>query len=266
MTARDAQHIGSDRQLFVDEHWIAEFRDVTRVLHEPVRREIAIEKDYPWEAGMLGLSTTAFDGEKYRMWYRCDDASIIGPPYSNLRRSAYAESEDGINWVKPFLYQEEFEGSKENNLLSLNPQHPSIDINPDAKENERFKGFKGDLRYPGKPNDKEQALYAAASPDGINWHLMSEEPIFTGPPFDSKNLFFWDKWTGQYRAYTRGVANNDPNVDPATVKSQAGHEFKGGVRWIRRSTSQDFKTWTPHEDIDCGDTPFEHLYMNECWP
>ncbi len=266
MTARDAQHIGSDRQLFVDEHWIAEFRDVTRVLHEPVRREIAIEKDYPWEAGMLGLSTTAFDGEKYRMWYRCDDASIIGPPYSNLKRSAYAESEDGINWVKPFLYKEEFEGSKENNLLSLNPQHPSIDINPDAKENERFKGFKGDLRYPGKPNDKEQALYAAASPDGINWHLMSEEPIFTGPPFDSKNLFFWDKWTGQYRAYTRGVANNDPNVDPATVKSQAGHEFFGGVRWIRWSTSPDFKTWTPLEDIDCGDTPFEHLYMNECWP
>jgi hypothetical protein len=34
------------------------------------------------------------------------------------------------------------------------------------------------------------------------------------------------------------------------------------VRWIRRSTSTDFINWTPLENIDPGDTPFEHLYTN----
>ena len=32
----DSIHIGTDRQLFVDDLWIAEAKDVTRRLHEPV--------------------------------------------------------------------------------------------------------------------------------------------------------------------------------------------------------------------------------------
>ncbi len=260
MTARDARHIGSDRQLFVDEHWIAESRDVTRVLHEPVRREIAIDTDYPWEEGNVGSMSTAYDGEKYRMWYTCDDARVIGVPRHNNRRKGYAESEDGIHWVKPFLHQEEFNGSKENNLFSLNPGVVNIDNNPDAKEDERFKAFNVMGRR------EKSAIYPMASPDGINWHQMSDDPILTGWPFDTKNLFFWDEWTGQYRAYTRGVANADPDAEHQVISREKGHEFIGGVRWIRWSTSPDFKTWTPLEDIDCGDTPFEHLYMNECWP
>ena len=44
-------HIGTDRQLFVDDFWIAEAQDVTRRLHEPVRREIGISAEHPWERG-----------------------------------------------------------------------------------------------------------------------------------------------------------------------------------------------------------------------
>ena len=35
-------HIGTDRQLFVDDFWIVDAKDVTRHLHEPVRREVVI--------------------------------------------------------------------------------------------------------------------------------------------------------------------------------------------------------------------------------
>ena len=262
MANNEPLNIGTDRQLFVDDFWIAESKDTTRVLHEPTRREPVIEKEYPWEQGTVGGATVAYDGEKYRMWYTCEDASIIGAVGSagNAGRSAYAESGDGISWTKPFLGQTEFEGSKENNLLDPNPGIVNLDRNPDAKEEERFKAFKVMGRR------EESAIYAMASPDGINWHQMREEPILTGWPFDTKNLFFWDEWTEQYRGYTRGVANNDPHVDPATVKSQVGHEFIGGVRWIRWATSPDFQTWTSLKDIGAGDTPYEHLYTNECWP
>jgi len=259
MTNPQPPDIGTDRQLFVDDFWIDQSTDVTRVLHSPDRREPVIEKEYPWEEGHVGGLTTAFDGEKYRMWYKCEDARVIGVAGVNYHRKAYAESEDGINWTKPFLRQEEFQGSMENNLFSPDPGVANIDANPDAKEDERFKGFKVIGRR------EKSAIYAMASPDGITWHQMRDEPILTGWPFDTKNLFFWDKWTGQYRGYTRGVAGNDPSVDPATVKTVKGHEFIGGVRWIRTSTSEDFYNWTPLEDIDAGDTPLEHLYTNECW-
>ena len=37
-----------------------------------------------------------------------------------------------------------------------------------------------------------------------------------------------------------------------------------GVRWIRRGTSKDFLDWGPLENIDCGNTPWEHFYTNSC--
>ena len=260
----DIRNIGTNRQLFVDSYWIAESEGVERRLHEPDRRDPVIVKEYPWEAGYVGTSTTAFDGEKYRMWYACDDARVIGVAGVNFLRNAYAESEDGINWTKPFLRQEEFEGSRENNLFSTDPGYVNIDANPDARESERFKGFRSMGRR------EKSAIYAMGSPDGINWRQLYDEPILTGWPFDTKNLFFWDEWTGQYRGYTRGIAGNDPNVDFATVdlesvRRQRGREFFGGVRWIRHATSRDFRTWTPLQDIDTGGTPYEHLYTNECW-
>ena len=91
MANNGAISIGMDRQLFVDDFWIAESKDVARVLHEPTRREPVIEKDYPWEEGFVGSSTVAHDGEKYRMWYVCEDASVIGLVGANYHRFAYAE-------------------------------------------------------------------------------------------------------------------------------------------------------------------------------
>ena len=42
-------HIGTDRQLFVDDFWIDEARGTTRVLHQPTREAPAIEPDPPWD-------------------------------------------------------------------------------------------------------------------------------------------------------------------------------------------------------------------------
>ena len=140
MANNQPPNIGTDRQLFVDDFWIADSKDTTRILHQPTRREPVIEKDFPWEEGHVGGATVAYDGEQYRMWYTCDDASIIGAygTASNAKKHAYAESDDGISWTKPFLGQVEFEGSKENNLLDPNPGVVGIDKNPDAKKEERY--------------------------------------------------------------------------------------------------------------------------------
>lgn len=258
MEIQEIKNINNDRQVFFDGYWIDAYENVKRVMHEPIRKEPVITKDYPWEKGYVGGITTAYDGEKYRMWYTCDEASKLGvPKLPRFRFKAYAESKDGINWTKQFLNLEDYEGSKNNNLLNKQDHFVvNIDKNPDAKNDEIFKAFKVQRR------GKDSAIFAMASPDGIRWKQMYEDPILTGGPFDTKNLFFWDKWTKQYRGYTRGSIGSGS-------EGKRKHDisiWKTAYRWIRISSSKDFKTWGPLVNINTGDTPFEDLYTNEAWP
>ncbi len=50
---------------------------------------------------------------KFRMWY-----TGLGR-YQSRHHVGYAESEDGVNWVKPILNQVEYGGSKANNIVDL---------------------------------------------------------------------------------------------------------------------------------------------------
>ena len=241
MRETESTDIGTDRQLFVDDYWVAEATDVRRVLHEPVRREIAVAGDKPWDHHSICAACIIDDGDRYRMWYRCDH-----DPAMRFKRSghdaAYAESTDGVHWDKPNLGLFEVNGSRDNNIVWMGPGTnlvPFRDPNSNVPDDERYKAFV-----------RTREILALASPDGIRWHLMRDEPVMTDGPFDSVNRPFWDVERGEYVAYTRGVAG-------------AG-TFKGGVRWIRRSTSKDFLNWTPLELIRTGDTPFEHLYTNAC--
>ncbi len=233
------KNIGTDRQLFVDDFWIAEADGVSRKLHSPVKRETVLEREKPWEEGSVSYMGTMKDGDKYRGYYRCRE---LGHD-SGGEITAYQESDDGIHWTKPNLGIMEFDGSKDNNIVWRGPggnMAPFKDANPDAKDDERYKAVV-----------RTRDLLALVSPDGLNWRPAQEDPVSTDGPFDSFNVAFWDPWREEYVAYTRGVAGT-------------GGTFFGGVRWIRRTTSKDFRNWTPLEDVDADDTPSEHLYTNAC--
>ena len=235
-------NIGTDRQLFVDDFWIADSTGVQRVLHEPMRREVALNPEHPWETGGLSYLTVFPDEEKIRGWYRADPL-LQDSDFKSI--TCYAESDDGIHWTKPDLGIVEFQGSKNNNIVWTEPGinfSPFKDGNPNAAPDEQYKAVIRDKRV----------VLALCSPDGIHWKTMRREPILTDHPFDSLNLAFWDTWREEYVAYCRGVAG------------QGTGDFIKGVRWIRRSTSRDFLNWTPLENIDCGDTPWEHFYTNSC--
>ena len=238
---RDPIDIGSDRQLFVDDYWIDRIDGARRRLHRPTARETAIAIDRPWERGGVSYLNTFPDEGVYRGWYRCDPVGFRGSDDASF--TAYAESDDGIHWRKPHQGVLEFEGSKDNNLVWMGPGinlAPFRDDNPNARDDERYKAF---VRV-------SRELFAIASPDGIRWRKMREEPVLTDWPFDTLNIPFWDTWRGEYVAYTRGVAGTGP--------------FLGGVRWIRRTTSDNFLDWTELVDIDTGDAPMEQFYTNSC--
>ena len=246
----DPVSIGKDRQLFLDDFWIDDAKVVERRLHQPVPREIAIASEKPWEGRGVCYLVAIPDGEGYRGWYRCDppggavDAGSI---------TAYAESDDGIRWEKPDVGALEFEGSTDNNLVWTGPGinfAPFRDENPDAPDNERYKSIVRD----------KKVLLALASPDGLNWHKMQEEPVLTNGPFDTLNIPFWDTWRGEYVMYVRGVAGG-------TTPEKREHDisiWKETYRWIRRTTSPDFINWGPMEIVDPGGAPYEDLYTNSC--
>lgn len=99
---RPPLYIGTARQLFVDDFWIVAVKGASRRLHEPVRREVAIAGDKPWDRASVCAGGFMKDGDLYRAWYRCDHE-----PDMVMKRSghdtAYAESKDGVHWEKPNL-------------------------------------------------------------------------------------------------------------------------------------------------------------------
>ena len=58
-------HIGTDRQLFVDDFWITEAIDVTRPLHEPVRREVVISAEHSMGTGRRFLHGNVSRGRPF---------------------------------------------------------------------------------------------------------------------------------------------------------------------------------------------------------
>ena len=123
--------IGTDRQLLVDDWWIAEARGVEAVLHTPERREVALAPEYPWVEGGLSYLTAIRDGAKIRGWYRADPL-LQDSDFKSI--TCYAESDDGIYWTKPELDLVEFQGSTRNNNVCTEPGinfAPFKDNNPD---------------------------------------------------------------------------------------------------------------------------------------
>ncbi len=258
-------NIGTDRQLFVDDFLVAESHNVERALHEPTREEVAIASEHPWEGMFSGYHLVLNDGSKWRMYYLCSGGS--GKLTGGWRYCGYAESDDGVEWRKPTLGIIEFDGSKENNLVYGGPHTefaPFLDANPDTKEDELYKAF----AVQRGSDQRKAGLLPLASPDGLHWRPLSDEPALTKGPFDSHNLPFWDSWRGEYVVYARGSGGRDRSQGSFHWDDEQGKidPKKGGVRWIRRATSPDFRNWSPLVDIDCGEAPFEELYTNACIP
>ena len=241
-------HISSKRQLFVDAYLIDALRDARLVLHPPQRREPIIAIDRPWEVGGVAYAVLCADGGLYRAWYRCTPEADTNSTARSL--TAYAESDDGINWRKPSLGLIEFQGSTANNLVSDDPD--LVNFAPfkdeDAPPAERYKAI-----------GRRGAIFTAVSPDGFHWTKRGE-PVQQEGPFDSHNVAFRDPWTGKYLMYTRGIRHQGVPGHGVEV------DFKEGVRWIRRAESDDFVHWGPLDLVETDDATLEHLYTNSCVP
>lgn len=230
--------IGGRLELFVDDYLIEKLEGDARLeLHRPVPREVVLVADRPWEGNTSAYFAIFQDSDRYRMYYRGSHFDEATGKSAHREVTCYAESRDGIHWVKPELGLFEFNGSKRNNIvwdgMGAHNFTPFRDANPACPPEARYKALAR-----GEPH----GLYAFESPDGIHWKLMRSTPVITEGAFDSQNVAFWDAVRGRYVEFHRG--------------------FRDKVRDILTSTSSDFVHWTPPVWLRYPGAPREHLYTN----
>jgi len=236
--------IGARVEMFVDDRLIdpATRRDVSLQIQAPVRREVVLTLDQPWEGPVSAYFTIFQDGPRYRLYYRGSSANRDD---STEQVTCYAESADGIHFTRPSLGLQEIGGSKDNNVILKGvPSHnfaPFLDTNPAAKAEERYKALAG----------LSKGLFAYVSADGIHWKRMRDEPVMTKGTFDSLNVAFWDDVEHCYRAYSR----------------YADRQKEGVFRSIQHSRSDDFLNWSPMEPNRYTEgPPLTQFYTNATLP
>jgi hypothetical protein len=243
ISSADAIHVGVDKQLLFDNYFLAKSEGVRLQMNRPYQdHQPVVTSDKPWEKNIVLYNTVMFDEGKFRMWYDVIDMEN-DPIYGRYRFLCYAESADGLHWIKPELGLIELYGNKQNNIVTpADAEHAmmqgaTVFRDDHAPAAERYK-----LWTPFRPAAKDEnkkietkGTYTMFSRDGIHWG----EPRAvkkSGFANDSQNIVFWDKDIKKYVAFVR--KKEVPKSGP-----------RGRTCWVGLTYSDDFVNWTKSQDI-----------------
>jgi len=230
----------SPRYLFIDRQHVQRISEtVEHVFHQPVKADAPVlVPEEPWEGRgfnrILGGPMWCDGRSAWRMWY------IGGSDGLPL----YAESEDGLTWVRPRLGLVEWNGSKQNNIIDLGPEFEGksnrVNIWRDDRDPDPTRRFKGLSRDGGR-------MKYLVSADGLTWRLIGE-----GHRSGDEYALGYDAIHHRFLA---------------TLKIGGGS--RGGVRGefpviefgraVSLSVSEDFETWTEPELIFWADEVDQRL-------
>jgi hypothetical protein len=241
----DPYHVGSDKQLLIDDLFFESQEGVTLRIHPPRKTgERMLEPNRPWESATLNWFTVMEDDGVFRMWYECYD--VAGWYGADDIAFCYAESADGVRWTRPNLGLLEYQGSSDNNILfrMIGPEGAHSRVHgtgvfkdPHAPPEARYKGVSQGL-FDGF--DPRHRVAGMVSPDGIHWTRLAQPVCETFA--DSQYSCFWDERLGKYVLYGR---------------------VGGRGRAIGRAESADFAHFpalTLVLDADDSDPPDSDLY------
>ncbi len=172
LPSQEAIPVSHFRQLFVDDHVIAERDGVDLTLHQPAKHpdNPVLRAEHPWESkGVAIYGTVMHDDGLFRMWYRAIDDTCY---------ACYAESDDGVHWRKPVLNARPHRGSTENNIVLGGPEF-YLDGFAVIRDDHEW-----DLarRYKMLTCTHHRRFAAMISPDGLHWRgpINSPAPLDTG--------------------------------------------------------------------------------------
>ena len=242
MQNKNVIEIGTRKQLFIDQRFIQDSEDVSLTMNPPYMGEDPVLiPDRPWEVRIGGYNTVIKEDGLFRMWY--DFTPPENDPSGITRGVAYAESNDGINWVKPDIGLVEICGNKNNNVVI--PRIPNaprgeteggtvlLDTNPDCLPDERYKFWTKIRGIPDEDTARGMtgAFWQMYSSDGIYWNVYPDR-IDTAA-CDTQNVPFWDDRINKYVGYGR-----------------TRNPYKGfKVRGVGRIESTNFHDWSEMEEV-----------------
>ena len=228
-------------------------KGVKDTVHNPMFREdFFSEPPRRWEVRYdNGYPNVIYDPKEqiYRLYYTLfsrdpDSANTpleerankhYTPRGDRITSTAYAESRDGIHWVKPSLGLVEFEGSRDNNLLMMYAHGTSVLL--DDQEPDPAKRYKLMTRvdYPGTRG----FMAVSFSPDGLHWQELIPWPK-NNPQADSHNFVIRDHTDGRFKLITR--------------------IWKNGMRVSALCESSDFINWSEPREILRGSGYANQVY------
>jgi hypothetical protein len=180
------------------------------------------------------------DGGKYRMWYVAFDDQVDHAVKSERWRAAYAESVDGVTWVKPELGLVDFRGSKKNNLVDVGGAWGFVNLKviKDEADPDASRRYKMVTHVYFRHNTRLGTLLPFVSADGLTWRPVKEVNPVKGemrkqdllvPGFHLEPACGLYQWDGQYFLTAQ-------NAMPHT------HHYQGRV--VRLHRSADFVNWS----------------------
>mgnify|MGYP000978267705 CR=1 FL=1 len=237
--------------LFVDDHDVL-YRSGTKRVFHPAKRfagNPVIAQDKPWELTISYNSVYRDPATgKYQLWYQA--LSAKSPELASV---CYAESMDGVKWIKPELGLFSFDGQKTNMVLDGEKGHYGASVLVDPRDPDPERRYKMAFYRVAEVEGREtMGLAVAFSPDGIHWKVHPKVPLLTGsygkrldPPFADEVLedrgiplsvsdvidVMYDEPRGVYAIYSKTW------LDTPDGKSI----WKRGVV---RTESKDFVNWS----------------------
>ncbi len=207
------------RQFFWNSDIIdAEKTTATLTAHEPVRQNLALTLDSPWESGTAaGFHVVPCD-TGWRLYYTVHD----GPESAKI---CCAQSRDGISWEKPQLELVEYAGSTANNIVLgadrglAGGLFAFKDTNPAVDAAEQYKAI-------GVTADGRLERYVSG--DGLQWLVkgkLKKALRADAQPNAGVTAVFWN--AGRQKYYCYYIAQGS---DGQTVMLTTSKNFK---RWSK---------------------------------
>lgn len=242
--------VGNQKQLFLDDYLVASTTNIVRRIHpaEKSKSNPVIRQTESWEDPFNILYGSVIrDGQKYKAWYKS------GPGVS------YAESDDGLRWVKPALDLVAINGVRTNILFrkisertgsdGLPYYHELFGVHKDERDpdpSRRYKmGFLSidwDYKGPREGRFREgqrRGLGIAGSPDGIHWKLI--DSFASEAICDGATHWMFDPALGKYVLFGRTL-KTPPEIEAAWSKYDWYKAWYSG-RAVGRIESSDFVHW-----------------------
>ena len=271
----DTIDVGSRRQLFIDDRFIAEGSNVAWTLEKPdVQDESLLAPLKSWEQGRAGAwaSILRHDG-RIHFWY---DAYQWDAESGHVARDThaycYAVSDDGVHFDKPDLGLIDIDGSTRNNACMRSVEGGPVFIDPTASRGERFRFIgrwapvRGCAWKPIAGID-EHHTWMFTSPDGVHWN-RGREPLLTRWLGGTQSAV-WDEDLGRWALFLRAHL---PGAHAVTRRAVARMEVAAGAldRPLHLPASADSGKPRPSHlsdelpfvlDVDEDDAPGAQVYV-----